>query len=57
MAHPFEVRVEIEIEATPQQAWEAITTGRGMDAWFMGSNEIEPRLGGAVRRGVMIALS
>ena len=49
MAKPFEVRAEVETEASPEEAWEAISTGRGMDAWFMGTNEIEPRLGGAAR--------
>lgn len=49
MAKPFEVVVEQELEATPEQAWEAISTGPGMDGWFMGTSEVEPRLGGAVR--------
>jgi uncharacterized protein YndB with AHSA1/START domain len=49
MAHPFEVRGEIEIDATPEEVWDAITTGAGMDAWFMGTNEVEPGLGGKVR--------
>ena len=49
MAKPFEVVVEQVLEATPEQAWEAISTGQGMDGWFMGTSEIEPRLGGAVR--------
>jgi uncharacterized protein YndB with AHSA1/START domain len=49
MARPFEVRDEIEISATPEEVWEAITTGSGMDAWFMGDNEVERRLGGKVR--------
>jgi uncharacterized protein YndB with AHSA1/START domain len=49
MARPFEVRTEIETEATPEQAWDAITTGPGMDGWFMGRNEVEPRMGGAAR--------
>ncbi len=47
MAKPFEVVVEQDLEATPEQAWEAISTGLGMDGWFMGSSTIEPRLGGA----------
>jgi uncharacterized protein YndB with AHSA1/START domain len=34
----FEVREAIELEATPQQVWEAIATGPGLDSWFMGSN-------------------
>jgi uncharacterized protein YndB with AHSA1/START domain len=49
MAKPFEVRYEIEVDATPEQVWEAISTGQGLDAWFMGDNEIEPREGGLVR--------
>jgi uncharacterized protein YndB with AHSA1/START domain len=49
MARPFEVRDEIEIAATPEEVWEAITTGAGMDAWFMGTNEVEGQLGGKVR--------
>jgi uncharacterized protein YndB with AHSA1/START domain len=49
MAHPFEVRKEIEVDATPEEVWEAITTGPGLDAWFMGRNEVEPGEGGKVR--------
>ncbi len=49
MAHPFEVRKEIEIEATPEEVWEAIATGPGIDSWFMGSNAVEPGEGGVVR--------
>lgn len=49
MAKPFEVVVEQVVEATPEEAWEAIATGPGMDGWFMGRNEIEPGLGGIVR--------
>lgn len=50
MAHPFEVRKEIEVEATPEQVWEAVATGAGIDGWFIGpNNEVEPREGGKVR--------
>ncbi len=49
MAHPFEVRVEQTVNATPEQVWKAVSTPAGLDAWFMGENELEPRLGGAVR--------
>jgi len=49
MAHPFEVRAEIDVAASPEDVWDAITTGRGLDAWFMGTSSVEPRLGGAVR--------
>ena len=50
MAHPFEVRKEIEVDATPEAIWEAIATGPGIDGWFVGGhNQVEPRLGGTVR--------
>ena len=48
-AGAFEVRKEIELDATPEQVWEAITTGPGIDAWFMGRTEVEPRQGGTAR--------
>lgn len=47
MPHEFEVREEITLDATPEQVWEAIATGPGIDSWFMGHSEIEPRQGGA----------
>lgn len=40
MTHEFEVRHEIELDATPEQVWEAIATGPGMDSWFMGRSEV-----------------
>src|SRR5439155_24957532 len=49
MPHKFEIAKDLEVEATPEQVWEAIATGRGTDSWFMGRNEIEPREGGTVR--------
>jgi uncharacterized protein YndB with AHSA1/START domain len=50
MPHPFEVRNEIEVAATPEQVWEAIATGTGIDGWFLGTgNEVESRVGGRVR--------
>ncbi|GAA4584898.1 SRPBCC domain-containing protein [Planotetraspora phitsanulokensis] len=49
MGHEFELRKEIELDATPEQVWDAIATGPGVDSWFMGRNEIEPHEGGAVR--------
>lgn len=47
MGHEFELQKEITLAASPEQVWDAIATGHGMDAWFMGRNEIEPREGGA----------
>jgi uncharacterized protein YndB with AHSA1/START domain len=49
MAHPFEIPQDVEVDATPEQVWEAIATGAGWDSWFMGRNEIEPREGGTTR--------
>ena len=49
MAHPFEVSKEIEVDATPEEVWEAIATGPGIDSWFMGRNEVEPGEGGKAR--------
>jgi uncharacterized protein YndB with AHSA1/START domain len=46
MGKAFELSYENETEATPEQVWEAIATGPGLDAWFMGRNEVEPREGG-----------
>ncbi|MEV4455158.1 SRPBCC domain-containing protein [Microbispora sp. NPDC049633] len=49
MAHEFELSKEIELDATPEQVWEAIATGPGVDSWFMGRTEIEPGEGGRGR--------
>jgi uncharacterized protein YndB with AHSA1/START domain len=42
MAREFETVNEITVNATPEQVWEAIATGPGVDAWFMGRTQIEP---------------
>ncbi|MFE2548179.1 SRPBCC domain-containing protein [Streptomyces sp. NPDC059355] len=46
MTHPFEIEQEMVLPAGPEQVWEAIATGPGIDSWFMGRNELEPRVGG-----------
>jgi uncharacterized protein YndB with AHSA1/START domain len=46
MTHEFELRKEVILDATPEQVWEAIATGPGIDGWFMGRNQVEPREGG-----------
>ncbi|WP_433500424.1 SRPBCC family protein [Sphaerimonospora sp. CA-214678] len=53
MAHEFELSKEIELAATPEQVWDAIATGPGIDSWFMGRTEIEPREGGRGRFTMM----
>jgi uncharacterized protein YndB with AHSA1/START domain len=49
VAHRFEFAKDLMVDARPEQVWDAIATGRGMDSWFMGRTEIEPREGGTVR--------
>ena len=49
MTHEFKFEMELELDATPEQVWEAISTGPGIDSWFMGHTEIEPRVDGKVR--------
>ncbi|MGW6569097.1 SRPBCC family protein [Streptomyces sp. NPDC054975] len=46
MTHPFEIELETVLPAGPEQVWDAIATGPGIDSWFMGRNEVEPREGG-----------
>jgi uncharacterized protein YndB with AHSA1/START domain len=46
MGHPFEITQTIEVDATAEEAWDAIATGRGQDSWFMGRNTVEPHEGG-----------
>jgi uncharacterized protein YndB with AHSA1/START domain len=40
MPHEFELHKEISLQATPEQVWEAIATGPGVDSWFMGRTEV-----------------
>jgi uncharacterized protein YndB with AHSA1/START domain len=42
MGHDFETRNEITVDATPEEVWEAIATGPGIDSWFMGRNQVTP---------------
>ncbi len=39
----------IELDAEPEQVWEAIMTGPGISAWFV-PHQVEPREGGTVRQ-------
>lgn len=52
MAHEFEVASEVTVDAAPEQVWEAIATGPGIDSWFMGRNEVEPGEGGVIRTAI-----
>ncbi|GGU49819.1 SRPBCC family protein [Lentzea flava] len=46
MTREFEIRKEVEVEGTPEQVWDAIATGPGIDSWFMGPHTVDGRLGG-----------
>jgi uncharacterized protein YndB with AHSA1/START domain len=52
MSKEFEIVREFEVEATPEQVWEAITTGTAGWLWPM---EYEPREGGAAPFGGTVA--
>ncbi|MER5940752.1 MULTISPECIES: SRPBCC domain-containing protein [unclassified Streptomyces] len=45
MSKEFEIAREFEVDATPQEVWEAITTGTGGYLWPM--EPPEPRVGGS----------
>jgi len=49
VGYEFELTDVAEVGATPEQVWEAIATGPGIDSWFMGRNEVEGGTGGTVR--------
>ncbi|WP_188193600.1 SRPBCC family protein [Nonomuraea sp. SYSU D8015] len=40
MGREFELPQEAVVEATPEEVWEAISTGPGIDSWFMGRTEV-----------------
>jgi uncharacterized protein YndB with AHSA1/START domain len=46
VGHQFELPHEAAVEASPEEVWEAISTGPGIDSWFMGHTEVA---GGVVR--------
>ena len=45
-SHEFQLTHDIDLPATPDQVWDAIATGPGLDSWFMGRNEIAAQVGG-----------
>jgi uncharacterized protein YndB with AHSA1/START domain len=49
MGHEFDLHDEFVVDATPEEVWAAISSGSGIDSWFMGRNEVDPGGGGAVR--------
>jgi len=53
MTHPFELSQKIELGATPEQVWDAIATGPGVDSWFMGRSEFGTSEGGPANLTMM----
>jgi uncharacterized protein YndB with AHSA1/START domain len=48
VSREFELHKQVELEASPEQVWEAIATGPGISSWFMGPHEVEPHVGGKI---------
>ncbi|GGM98439.1 hypothetical protein GCM10011609_40640 [Lentzea pudingi] len=46
MTHEFEISKEVEVDGTPEEVWDAIATGPGIDSWFMGPHTVDGRVGG-----------
>jgi hypothetical protein len=44
----------IEVPGTPEQVWEAIATGPGIEAWFVPA-DVEPREGGRVALDMLVS--
>ena len=42
MSKRFEDVTELDVTATPEQVWDAIATGPGIDSWYMGRSDVEP---------------
>ena len=42
------VRVEVEVPGTPEEVWQAIATGPGLECWFVPA-EVEEREGGTIK--------
>jgi uncharacterized protein YndB with AHSA1/START domain len=40
VTHPFETHGEITVDASPEEVWEAIASGPGVDSWLMGRTEV-----------------
>ncbi|WP_053206394.1 SRPBCC family protein [Jiangella muralis] len=49
MSRRFESTHQADLDATPEQIWQAIATGPGIDSWYMGRADVEPGPDGSVR--------
>jgi uncharacterized protein YndB with AHSA1/START domain len=41
MGKDFDIRLDAEVPATPEQVWDAIATGPGISSWFVGRTEVD----------------
>jgi len=48
-AEPRRLELEVALDATPEQVWEAIATGPGISSWFV-PTEVEPGEKGRIRQ-------
>lgn len=48
MSQHWENAQEMIVDATPEQVWDAIATGPGIDSWYMGRSTVQPGDGGTV---------
>jgi uncharacterized protein YndB with AHSA1/START domain len=49
MGHNYRDEDEVFVDASPDEVWDAIATGPGMDAWFMGHTTVVDGEGGTIR--------
>src|SRR6267378_6993017 len=49
MKGDWEIRTEAEVDASPEQVWQALASAHGLNGWFSGSIELEPGPGGILR--------
>src|SRR5260221_10173613 len=42
------IELEIEIAASPEEVWRAVSTGEGISSWFAPVAEVEPGVGGKI---------
>src|SRR6266851_3489600 len=49
MRGDWEIRTEAEVDAGPEQVWQALASDHGLNAWFSGTIELQPGPGGTLR--------
>jgi uncharacterized protein YndB with AHSA1/START domain len=49
MPSDWQTVTEANVDASPEQVWQALATGPGLDGWFAGTNQVQPGPGGVLR--------